>query len=235
MTGPAPLVEVRGLRHRYPNGVLALDGVDFTLLAGESVVVLGANGSGKSTFALHLNGLLTPTTGSVRVSGLPVAPPHLAEVRRRVGFLFQHPDEQLFLPTVREDVAFGLLAAGNSPEQAGQQAAALLARVGVTHLAERSPHHLSAGEKRRVALAGVLALEPQLLLLDEPTTHLDPPGLRDLIRLLRQVNLPMLVITHDVAFARRLTSRAVFFERGRVAADGPVDEVVRQFAWDSAD
>lgn len=233
MTGASePLIEVRGLRFRYEDGAVALDGVDFQLFSGETVALFGANGSGKTTFVHHLNGLLAGE-GSVTVRGLPVKPPHLAEIRRRLGLVFQDADEQLFMPTVLEDVTFGPLNQGMDAATAEQQARAALDRVGVGHLAGRAPYHLSAGEKRRVALAGVLVMEPEILVLDEPTTFLDPPAQYSLATLLRSLPQAKIVVTHDTAFAATLASRAVFFDKGKIAGEGPVAEVIRSFHWET--
>ncbi len=228
-----PVIEVRGLRFRYDDGTQALDGVDFRLMPGESVALLGANGSGKTTFVLHLNGLLSGE-GSVRVCGMPVEKATKARVRAKVGLVFQDPDEQLFMPTVLEDVAFGPVNLGIATEEATRRAEHMLKLVGMASALHKAPYHLSAGEKRRVALAGVLAMEPEILILDEPTTFLDPPGQRDLLRLLRGLPQAKLIVTHDVSLARALATRAVFFERGKVAGCGPVDEIVGRFDW-SAD
>ena len=230
MSPDGRLVEVRGLRYRYDDGTVALQGVDFTLHAGETVAVLGANGSGKTTFVLHLNGLLSGE-GEVSICGLPAVKANLHEIRRRVGVVFQDCDEQLFMPTVMEDVTFGPLNLGLAPEEAVKRATSALARVGMEDAVSRAPYHLSAGEKRRVALAGVLAMEPEILVLDEPTTFLDPPGQRDLLELLRGLPQAKILVTHDVAFARALATRAVLFRRGVIAGDGPIDEIVRQFGW----
>lgn len=225
-----PVIEVRGLRYRYGDGTLALDGADFSLFPGETVALLGANGSGKTTFVLHLNGLLEGE-GEVWVGGLEVRPPNLPEIRRKLGMVFQDPDEQLFMPTVIEDVTFGPLNFGLAPEEALRRAAEALRLVGMEEAADKAPYHLSAGEKHRVAIAGVLAMEPEILVLDEPTTFLDPPAQRQLTALLRELPQAKLLVTHDVGLALELASRAVFFERGRVADEGPVDEVVRRHAW----
>jgi cobalt/nickel transport system ATP-binding protein len=225
------VIRVRDLHYRYPDGTQALDGIDFHLDAGECVALFGANGSGKTTFVLHLNGLLEGA-GSVEVCGLPVNKQTLAQVRAKVGLVFQESDEQLFMPTVLEDVAFGPVNLGLPPEQAASQARAALEEVGVGGTIHKAPYHLSSGEKRRVALAGVLVMLPEILVLDEPTTSLDPPGQRDLIRLLRGLPQAKVLVTHDVEFARALATRAVFFEHGRVAGDGPVDEIIRRFDWD---
>ena len=224
------VIRVRDLRFRYPDGTQALDGVDFELPAGECVAIFGANGSGKTTFVLHLNGLLSGE-GSVEICGMPVNPETFAQVRTKVGLVFQDSDEQLFMPTVLEDVAFGPLNLGLAPEEAVDRARAMLERVGMGGALHKAPYHLSSGEKRRVALAGVLAMEPEILVLDEPTTSLDPPGQRDLVGLLQGLPQAKLLVTHDVEFARTLATRAVFFERGRVAGEGTVDEVVCRFHW----
>jgi energy-coupling factor transporter ATP-binding protein EcfA2 len=195
------------------------------------VALLGANGSGKTTFVLHLNGLLDGP-GSVEVCGLPVNKQTLPQIRAKVGLVFQESDEQLFMPTVLEDVAFGPVNLGIPPDEAASQARAALEGVGMGGALHKAPYHLSSGEKRRVALAGVLVMRPEVLVLDEPTTSLDPPGQRDLVRLLRGLPQAKVLVTHDVEFARGLATRAVFFERGRVVGEGTVDEIIRRFDWD---
>lgn len=229
----APLVEVRGLRFRYPDGTQALDGVDFDLGSGESVALFGSNGSGKTTFVMHLNGLLAGQ-GTVKVGGLPVDAAHMEIVRGRVGLVFQDPDSQLFMPTVLEDVAFGLLNRGMNSQEAADRARSALAAVGMSAAAGRLPYHLSAGEKKRVAIAGILAMEPEILVLDEPTTFLDPPAQRALAELLRQLPQAKIVVTHNIRFAQAVCDHAVFFEQGRIAARGRVDEIVLRFDWDFA-
>jgi cobalt/nickel transport system ATP-binding protein len=224
------VIQVKGLRYRYPDGTQALDGIDFHLRAGETVALLGANGSGKTTFVLHLNGLLEGE-GYVEVCGMPVRKDTLAQVRAKVGLVFQDSDEQLFMPTVLEDVAFGPVNLGLGPEQAAERAKAMLAQVGMSGAIHKAPYHLSAGEKRRVAIAGVLAMQPEVLVLDEPTTFLDPPGQRGLAQLLMSLPQAKLLVTHDVEFARALAHRTVFFEHGRVAGEGSVDEIIQRFDW----
>jgi cobalt/nickel transport system ATP-binding protein len=223
-------IEVRDLHYRYPDGTQALDGIDFQLEEGECVALFGANGSGKTTFVLHLNGLLSGE-GSVQVCGMPLNKETLPQVRAKVGLVFQDADEQLFMPTVLEDVAFGPVNLGLSPDQAAARAREALEQVGMAQLMHKAPYHLSAGEKRRVALAGVLVMEPRILVLDEPTTFLDPPAQRDLIKMLRGLRQAKILVTHNVEFARSLASRAVFLEAGRVAGEGTVDEIVRRFNW----
>ena len=226
-----PLVEVRQLRFRYEDGTAALNGVDFVLRPGETVALLGANGSGKTTFVLHLNGLLRGE-GELRVCGIAVEKRTLPEIRRKVGIVFQDPDEQLFMPTVLEDVAFGPLNLGLEAGQALARGREALAEVGMASALDKAPYHLSAGEKRRVALAGVLAMRPEILVLDEPTTFLDPPGQRDLLAALRRLPQAKIIVTHDTLFARALATRAVFFDKGRIVAEGTPEELVARFHWD---
>jgi cobalt/nickel transport system ATP-binding protein len=228
-----PLIEVRDLRFQYDDGTTALDGVDFDLFPGETVAVFGANGSGKTTFVLHLNGLLTGD-GSVTVCGMPAKGKNLARVRQKVGLVFQDSDNQLFMPSVLEDVAFGPLNLGLDREEAEARAREALEQVGIEHAWGKAPNHLSAGEKKRVAIAGILAMRPDILILDEPTTFLDPPGQNALIELLDRLPQAKILVTHDVDCARVLASRAVFFEKGRIAGGGSVEEVVSRFQWDRA-
>jgi cobalt/nickel transport system ATP-binding protein len=227
----AAVIEVRDLHYRYEDGTAALRGVDFHLEAGETVALLGPNGSGKTTFALHLNGLLTGQ-GSVEVCGLTVNKHNAALVRRKIGMVFQESDSQLFMPTVIDDVTFGPLNHGYAAEEAVKRALAALERVGMTSASGKAPYHLSAGEKKRVAIAGVLAMEPEILVLDEPTTFLDPPAQRSLASLLAGLPQAKIMITHDVPFALALCTRAVFFQSGKIAAEGTVDEMIQRFGWE---
>ena len=227
-----PVVESRNLRFQYDTGFQALRGVDFRLQPGERVAILGPNGSGKTTFLLHLNGILRGE-GELRICGLPVENRHLREIRRKVGFLFQDPEDQLFRPTVLDDVCFGPLQAGLTRADAEARAAQALRHVGFLDGWDRPPYQLSGGEKQRVALAGILAVDPEILVLDEPTTHLDPPARRHLVELLATLPQAKVVVTHDTAFARSLGHRAVFFEAGRVVTDAPVADVIRLHHWES--
>src|SRR5579859_1675368 len=214
-----PLIEVRDLHFQYDDGTVALDGVNFQLLPGETVAVFGANGSGKTTFVLHLNGLLAGD-GDVSVCGMSVEPRNLVCVRQKVGLVFQDSDNQLFMPTVIEDVAFGPLNLGLDRCEAQARAVAALEQVGMEHASGKAPYHLSAGEKKRVAIAGILAMRPEILVLDEPTTFLDPPGQSSLLELLDRLPQAKILVTHDVECARTLAHRAVFFEKGRIAGEG---------------
>jgi cobalt/nickel transport system ATP-binding protein len=226
-----PLVEIRDLHFQYDDGAVALDGIDFRLFPGETVAVFGANGSGKTTFVLHLNGLLTGK-GSVTVCGMPVERKTLARVRQKVGLVFQDSDNQLFMPTVIEDVAFGPLNLGLDREEANSRACAALDEAGMLHVSSKAPYHLSAGEKKRVAIAGILAMRPEILVLDEPTTFLDPPGQSALLELLGRLPQAKILVTHDVDCARLLADRALFFDKGRIAGEGPVEEIISRFHWD---
>jgi cobalt/nickel transport system ATP-binding protein len=221
-----PVLDVRGLAYAYPDGHQALFGVDLTLHRGERVALLGPNGAGKTTLVLHLNGILVPGAGSVTISGLAVGARDLREVRRRVGVVFQDPDDQLFMPTVREDVAFG-------PRNLGLRGAALdeavtkaLEQVGMAAYADRPPHHLSFGQRRRVAVATVLAMEPELLVLDEPSSNLDPASRRELADIVRSLDVTVLMVTHDLPYALELCPRSVILSDGVVVADGPTGRLL---------
>jgi cobalt transport protein ATP-binding subunit len=220
----APALLVEDLTFRYPDGTAALAGVSFTLAPGEKLALLGPNGAGKSTLLLHLNGLLRGT-GRIVVGGLPLTDGNLKEVRRKVGLVFQSPDDQLFCPTVFDDVAFGPRNLGLPEEEARERATRSLAAVGLAGQEQRSAYHLSWGEKKRAALATVLSLEPEVLALDEPVAFLDPRGRRELLELLRRLGGTQLVATHDLPLAEALCTRGVVLSRGRVAAEGPVAEL----------
>ncbi len=225
------MIETRNLHYQYADSGPILRGVDFSQAAGESVALLGANGSGKTTFALHLNGILQGQQGEIEVCGIRVTPESLEAVRRKVGFVFQSAENQLFLPSVLEDVMFGLLNQGVPADEARARSVAMLETMHLAEYADRNPFHLSAGEKRRAALAGVLLMEPELLILDEPTTFLDPPGTRELAAMLNRQTISKLIVTHDARFALQTTARAVFFERGRILAEGPTPEIIDRFDW----
>jgi cobalt/nickel transport system ATP-binding protein len=226
-------LEIRDLTYQYADGNKVLDKVSLKLDKAENLVIFGPNGSGKTTLLLHINGILLGH-GFIQVGGLELSKKNLAEIRRKVGIVFQDADEQLFMPTVLDDVMFGLLNSGWPEIQAKNQAQQFLYQVGIKEpLFQRAPYHLSAGEKRRVALAGVLAMNPELLLLDEPTTSLDPPGQRNLVQLLQSLKQPMIIATHDFHFARALSQRAVFLQGGQLIADGDIESIVKRFAWNA--
>jgi cobalt/nickel transport system ATP-binding protein len=218
-------VHARGLTYRYPDGTPALDGLDLDVGHGERVAVLGPNGAGKTTLMLHLDGLLRGE-GSLEVAGVQVGRDTLPALRARVGLVFQDPDDQLFMPTVRDDVAFGPLNLGLSPEDALARVHEALDAVRMTGAADRAPHQLSMGERRRVAIATVLAMHPQLLVLDEPSASLDPRARRELLDVLERIDRTMIVVTHDLPFAAELCERAVVLAAGRIVADGPASDVL---------
>jgi cobalt/nickel transport system ATP-binding protein len=218
------LIAVRDLSYRYPDGHDALLDVSFTLGPGERVALIGPNGAGKSTLLLHLNGLLPdrpPSTPAVTVDGLPVTEANLREIRRRIGLLFQDPDDQLFCPTVWEDVAFGPRQLGLREPALSRLVAESLAQVGLAGFEERLPHHLSRGEKRRACLAGLLACDARALVLDEPTSDLDPRGRRELMALLADLPVTQLIATHDLEFVVEICPRTIVLDGGRIVADGP--------------
>ena len=221
-----PAVHVRSLVHAYPDGHVALRGVDLSVEAGERLAILGPNGSGKTTLVLQLNGILSPRSGSVEIGGVPVTKGNLAEVRRRVGIVFQDPDDQLFMPTVRRDVAFGPANLGLRDEELDARVHAALDAVGMGDAADRAPHHLSFGQRRRVALATVLAMDPDVLVFDEPSANLDPFARRELAEIVVALGLTTIVVTHDLPYAAELCSRSVILDRGAIVADGPTLEVL---------
>jgi cobalt/nickel transport system ATP-binding protein len=221
-----PTISLQGVAFAYPDGRRALDGVDLHIHPGERVALLGPNGAGKTTLVLHLNGILVPQQGTVEVTGIPVTRANFVEVRRRVGIVFQDPDDQVFMPTVREDVAFGPANLGLRGAALEARVAEALAAVGMEERRDRAPHHLSFGERRLVAIATVLAMQPEILVLDEPSANLDPAGRRELAEVLRRLGMTMLMVTHDLPYAYQLCDRAVVMGAGRIAADGPIDTIL---------
>ncbi len=218
-------IEVSDLKFSYPDGHVALRGVSFRIAPGEKVALVGPNGAGKSTLLLHLNGLLRGE-GRITVCGLPLTTENLARVRRMVGLVFQNPEDQLFSPTVFDDVAYGPIYQGLDEAEVRQRVAQALEAVGMSHYAERVSHHLSLGEKKRVAIACVLSMRPEVLILDEPTAGLDPRARRTLIRLLHDLDMTMLISTHDLPMARELLPRTLVMDEGRIVADGPTQDVL---------
>ncbi|GAA3047440.1 energy-coupling factor ABC transporter ATP-binding protein [Actinokineospora globicatena] len=223
MTPPALLVE--RLAYAYPDGHQALFGVDLRVEQGERVAVLGPNGAGKTTLVLHLNGVLTGQ-GKVEVTGLPVNKQNMKEVRRRVGIVFQDPDDQLFMPTVRDDVAFGPANFGLRGPELDARVTRALDDVGMAEHADRSPLHLSGGQRRRVALATVLACDPDVLVLDEPSANLEPRARRELAEVLLGLGRTTVMVTHDLPYALQLCPRSVLVDGGVVVADGPTRELL---------
>ncbi|MEO5983436.1 MAG: ABC transporter ATP-binding protein [Pedococcus sp.] len=221
-----PVLDVTGLAFAYPDGHQALYGVDLHVRRGERVALLGPNGAGKTTLVLHLNGILTAGAGSVSVSGLPVTRDNLMEIRRRVGVVFQDPDDQLFMPTVRADVEFGPANLGLRGAELERRVVDALDRVGMVDYIDRPPHHLSFGQRRRVAVATVLAMEPEVLVLDEPSSNLDPASRRELADIIRSLDVTVLMVTHDLPYAYELCPRSVVLSDGVVVADDATRQVL---------
>jgi cobalt/nickel transport system ATP-binding protein len=220
------IVEVRDLFFAYPDGTEALKGISFRIEHGGAVALVGANGAGKSTLLLHLNGYLPTVRGEVRIGDTPLTRATAAMARRTVGMVFQDPDDQLFMPTVAEDVAFGPLNAGLSPEQVELRVTSALERVSMTHVRDRPPYRLSAGEKRAVAIATVLAMTPDILVMDEPSSNLDPRARRRLIRLLQSFEHTKIIATHDLELVVEVCSRVIVLDGGTVVADGPTRDIL---------
>ncbi len=218
-------IEIERLSYSYPDGHRALQEVSLNIQPGEKVALVGPNGAGKSTLILHLNGILRGQ-GNLRVCGLEVKEPSLGKIRAMVGMVFQSPEDQLFSPTVYDDVAFGPLYQGLPPEEVQQHVEQALSAVHMTGYAGRVSHHLSLGEKKRIAIATVLSMQPEVLVLDEPTAGLDPRARRSLIYLLRELPLTMLASTHDMLLVRELFPRMVIMDEGRIVADGETNALM---------
>ncbi|HEY6951043.1 MAG TPA: ABC transporter ATP-binding protein [Bacteroidota bacterium] len=222
-------IEVSNLRYTYPDGKEALRGISFTVAEGECVGLVGPNGSGKSTLLLHLNGILPDSIAgipAVKINGSPISGKNVSSVRRDVGLLFQDPDDQLFCPTVFEDVAFGPRQFGFPEDKVRATVERSLSLSGLAGFEGRSPHHLSIGEKRRVCLAGVLACEPKVLALDEPTSNLDPRGKRSLHEILQSLPVTKVIATHDLEMVVELCARTIVLDGGVVVADGTTEELL---------
>jgi cobalt/nickel transport system ATP-binding protein len=224
-----PALRIAGLHYAYPDGSVALGGVDLSVAPGERVALLGPNGAGKTTLVLHLNGILHGGGGTVDITGTRVEPGNravLADIRRRVGIVFQDPDDQLFMPTVAEDVAFGPANLGVRGAELRARVDEALAAVDMSAHRDQIPHHLSFGQRRRVAVATVLAMRPEILVLDEPSSNLDPASRRELAGIIRSLPVTVLMVTHDLPYALELCSRAVILDHGRIVADAPTTAVL---------
>ncbi|MDD3814976.1 MAG: ABC transporter ATP-binding protein [Desulfocapsaceae bacterium] len=219
------IVEVKHLQHIYADGTVALQDVSLTIHHGESVAIIGANGAGKSTLLLHLNGYLTANSGEIRIGDFPLTKKTLPEIRRTVGMVFQDADDQLFMPTVFDDVAFGPFNLGLPVDEVKQRVKAVLEQVGAAHLQEKPPYHLSGGEKKRVAIATVLSMSPDILVMDEPTSGLDPFARRQLMGLLRDFQHTKIFTSHDLDMVVELCQRTIVLHKGIVKADGPTLEI----------
>ena len=221
-----PALDIRNIGFSYPDGTEALRDISCRIEAGEAVGIIGCNGAGKSTLLRHLNGCLSPSQGDVQIGGHPVRRDTLREIRRTVGVVFQNPDDQLFMPTVFDDVAFGPLNLELPADEIEERVRTALERVGMSHLSDRPPYKLSGGEKRAVAIATVLAVSPDVLVLDEPSSNLDPRGRRRLIELLRGFKQTRIIATHDLELVVEVCQRVIVLDEGSIVAEGPVAEVL---------
>lgn len=219
------VIEIKELTYLYPTGNKALDNLNLSVAKGERVALVGPNGAGKSTFILHLNGILNGD-GHIKVMGMGMEKGNLPRIRQKVGIVFQDPDHQLFSPTVFDDVAFGPINMGLSEEEVGKRVFEALGEVGLSGFEERLPHRLSFGEKRRVSIASVLSMSPEILVLDEPSSSLDPRSRRELINLLNSFEITQIIATHDLEMALELCNRVVVMDRGAVVADGKIGEIL---------
>lgn len=219
-----PSLKITGLAFAYPDGNQALFGVNLTLNKGERVALLGPNGAGKTTLVMHLNGIHSAQRGEVAIAGTKIDAgdkESLKKVRAQVGIVFQDPDDQLFMPTVREDIAFGPYNMGFRGAELDQIVNDALEQVGMNDFADRAPHHLSFGQRRRVAVAGVLAMKPEILVLDEPSSNLDPASRRELASILKSLDVTILMVTHDLPYALELCDRSVVLSGGLISEDSP--------------
>ncbi len=219
-------VDVEHLHSRYPDGPVVLEDITLHISAGERVALVGPNGAGKSTLMLHLNGILRAEAGEIRLCGMILEDSTLRAIRRAVGLVFQNPDDQLFSPTVFDDVAFGPIYQGCPPEEIQLRVRDALAAVHMETYIHRISHHLSVGEKKRIAIATVLSMNPEILILDEPTSGLDPQSRRNFIRLLSELPQTMLVATHDLALVREICPRTLILDSGRIVADGSTRKIL---------
>jgi cobalt/nickel transport system ATP-binding protein len=222
-----PIIEVSHLSFKYPDGRAALSDINLQVFAGERVALVGANGAGKSTLLMHLNGIFTGM-GKIRIDGLEVNKSNLGRIRALAGVVFQNPDDQLFSPTVFEDVAYGPVYQGLDKLSVKARVDEALAEVHMTEYADRNPYHLSGGEKKRIAIATVLSMQPKILLFDEPTSGLDPRARRELIELLETLPQTMVIATHDLEMARQLTTRMVILKHGQIVLDASTRQLLEQ-------
>lgn len=221
-------ISFKDVRYSYPDGHEALRGISFRINHGEKVALLGLNGAGKSTLLLHTNGLLLPSSGEVNVGDVPVCKKTLKLVRRSVGMVFQNPDDQLFMPTVAEDVAFGPRNMSLPEEEVERRVSYALDAVGCGGLRDKSPAHLSGGQKRSISIATVLSMEPDILVMDEPTAGLDYAARRQVIDIVSAFEHTCLIATHDLGLARQLCPRSLLIDHGRITADGDTEYVIQQ-------
>jgi|TARA_B100001142_G_scaffold152222_1_gene152830 cobalt/nickel transport system ATP-binding protein len=220
-------LKINNLSYAYPDGHKALKGIDFSINQGESIAILGPNGAGKTTLILHLNGILGELKGEIEVDGLEYSSENIGKIRKTVGVVFQDPDDQLFMPTVIEDVMFGPKNFGYSNEESETNAVEALKMVGMENFQDRAPHHLSFGQKRKVAIATVLASKPKLLVLDEPASNLDPASRRDLIDILIKLDISIILVTHDLPMALEICERSLVLNEGIIKEDSLTKDILQ--------
>ncbi|MBI5417899.1 ABC transporter ATP-binding protein [Candidatus Poribacteria bacterium] len=222
------IIEANNLHFVYPDGTKAISGISFKIVHGESVGIVGANGAGKSTLIMQMNGFFMPTEGSLNIGGIPVSEKTKTEIRRHVGLVFQNPDDQLFMPTVFDDIAFGPLNLGLSPDAVEKCVNESLKIVGCLGLKNRPSHHLSLGQKRAVSIACVLSMGPDILVMDEPSSFLDHRSRRDLINLLKKFTHTKIIVSHDLDLILEVCERCLILKEGKIQADGKVRELLSQ-------
>jgi cobalt/nickel transport system ATP-binding protein len=219
------IIELQDVHYSYPDGTRALNGISFRIVHGESVGIVGANGAGKSTLLLQINGTLLPTQGSVSIGETILSKKTVKEIRKKIGFVFQDPDDQIFMPTVFEDVAFGPLHLGWTLENVEQSAIKALKQVNCLHLKDRPPHRLSLGQRRSISIASVISMDPDILIMDEPSSNLDPRSRRQLIQLLKKFDHSKMLASHDLDMVMQLCDRTIILNEGTVVADGKTLEL----------
>jgi cobalt/nickel transport system ATP-binding protein len=224
------IIELQNVHYSYPDGTRALNGISFRIVHGESVGIVGANGAGKSTLLLQINGTLLPTQGSVSIGETILSKKTVKEIRKKIGFVFQDPDDQIFMPTVFEDVAFGPLHLGWTLENVEQSAIKALEQVNCLHLKDRPPHRLSMGQRRSISIASVISMDPDILIMDEPSSNLDPRSRRQLIQLLKKFDHSKMLASHDLDMVMQLCDRTIILNEGTVVADGKNDNPARNEA-----
>lgn len=219
------IIELKDVFYSYPDGTRALNGISFRIVHGESVGIVGANGAGKSTLLMQMNGTLLPEKGSVKIGETTLSKRTVKEIRKRIGFVFQDPDDQIFMPTVFEDVAFGPLHLGWTLENVEQSALKALEQVNCLHLKDRPPHRLSLGQKRSISIASVISMDPDMLIMDEPSSNLDPRSRRQLIQLLKKFDHSKIIASHDLDMVLQLCDRTIILSEGKAVADGKTLEL----------
>jgi cobalt/nickel transport system ATP-binding protein len=216
------VIEIRGLTYTYPDGKKALDNIDLDVFQGETLGIIGPNGAGKTTLILHFNGILMNENSMIKIFDIPLNNKTKKEIRKKVGIVFQNPDDQLFMPTVFEDIAFGLLNLGLPQNDIRKKVKYILESIGLSGYGERASHHLSFGEKKKVALASVLVMEPEILVLDEPTSELDPASKRELIEIIRSLKITKIIASHDINMIKKLCERVIILNNGRKVIEGKI-------------